>query len=216
MFWYFYLLPTLYYKRLESFFCILISFFSVYSPVVNHEESQNSISLQSLPHTPQITDQQRSTPIIETDREKIVFAAGLRLQQRNATPQEIILDSNGLTRIELSYIEKCKAMVTMFDTLVCACHNAVHKNLKRLFSHLRSLKIWFPIFTCYNCMITFTDRSTNMKHRGLCQRKRLEHLLRLSELRKNDDLKRRLYQVIIVDNTFLYRFKYFYYFISDI
>lgn len=150
----------------------------------------------------QLTDQQRSTPITDTDREKIVFAAGLRLQQRNATPQEIILDSNGLTRIELSYIEKCKAMVTMFDTLVCACHNAVHKNLKRLFSHLRSLKIWFPIFTCYNCMITFTDRSTNMKHRVLCQRKRLEHLLRLSELRKNDDIKRRLYQVI--QQYFLY------------
>lgn len=188
-------------------YCFLLNLYFLETPIIagtiyyvsagfNHEESQNSIDMQS-PTLPQISEQQRSTPITEADREKIVFAAGLRLQQRNATPLEIILDSNGLTRIELSYVEKCKAMVTMFDTLVCACHNAVHKNLKRLFSHLRSQKIWFPIYTCYNCMITFTDRSTNMKHRVLCQRKRLEHLLRLSELRKNDDIKRRLYQVTI-------------------
>lgn len=171
----------------------MITTYFEFSSLVNQEESQ--ISIRTSSPIPKISEPPRITPITEAEREKIMFAAGLRLQQKNVAPQEIILDSNGLTRIELSYIEKCKAMVTMFDTLVCACHNAVHKNLKRLFSHLRSLKIWFPIFTCYNCMITFTDRSTNMKHRGLCQRKRLEHLLRLSELRKNDNIKRRLYQV---------------------
>lgn len=98
-------------------------------------------------------------------------------------------------------------MVGMFETLVCACHNAPHKSIKRLFSHLRSLRIWFPIYTCYNCMITFTDRSTNMKHKGCCKRKPMEHLMRLGDLRKNDDLKRRLYQIFkCVKCKFLFSF----------
>lgn len=177
-------------------------------------QSQNSLitdrGAAESPYTSQphsVASQNRDTPNIESDREKIVFAAGLKLQQRNATPQEIILDSNGLTRIELSYIEKCKAMVTMFDTLICACHNAPHKSVKRMFSHLRSQRIWFPIFTCYNCMITFTDRSTSMKHKGVCTRKPLEHLMRLADLRKNDEMKRRLYQIFkCIKCKFLFSF----------
>lgn len=166
------------------------------SPYQSHPNSINSQN-----------DTNRETPNIETDREKIVFAAGLKLQQRNATPQEVVLDANGLTRIELSYVEKCKAMVVMFETLICSCHNAPHKSVKRLFSHLRSLRIWFPIYTCYNCMITFTDRSTNMKHKGCCKRKPLEHLIRLGDLRKNDELKRRLYQIFkCVKCKFLFSF----------
>lgn len=159
------------------------------------EDSQHSVDSQAINDRSNMELQHHlMTPTTEADREKIMFAAGLKLQQRN-TPQEVVLDANGLTRIELSYIEKCRAMVTMFDTLICACHNAPHKTIKRMFSHLRSQRIWFPIYTCYNCMITFTDRSTSMKHKGLCPRKPLEHLMKLSELRKNDQMKRRLYQI---------------------
>nr|CAH7767969.1 unnamed protein product [Callosobruchus chinensis] len=45
-----------------------------------------------------------------------------------------------------------------------------------LLSHLRSLRIWFPVFTCYNCMITFTDRSTFTKHNVKCPSASLDTL----------------------------------------
>ncbi|KAJ8980918.1 hypothetical protein NQ317_011559 [Molorchus minor] len=86
------------------------------------------------------------------DQQKIQFAAGLKLLQTNSTP----ISCEPLSKIELSYIEKCKAMVNMHRSLECACHNVLHPNLKGLLSHLRALRIWFPVFTCYNCMITFT------------------------------------------------------------
>ncbi|KAJ8955168.1 hypothetical protein NQ318_009061 [Aromia moschata] len=126
----------------------------------------------------------------EADQQKIQFAAGLKLLQKNATP----ISCEPLSKIELSYIEKCKAMVNMHRTLECACHNVLHPNLKGLLSHLRALRIWFPVFTCYNCMITFTDRSTFTRHNVRCPKSSLETLVKLSNLRKRSEVKTRLYQ----------------------
>jgi hypothetical protein len=126
-----------------------------------------------------------------TEEKKILFAAGLKLLQRNSTPP---ISSENLSRIENSYIEKCKAMVTMYSSLRCACHNVTHPNLKGLLSHLRSLRIWFPVFTCYHCMITFTDRSTSTKHYLRCPKSNLESLIKLSNLKKRSKVKTRLYQ----------------------
>lgn len=125
---------------------------------------------------------------IEADEKKIQFAAGLKLIQKD--PSSI----DPLSKIELSYIEKCKAMVSMFHTLHCACHNVHHKTLRHLLSHLRETRIWFPLFTCYNCMISLTDRSTFTKHYTRCSRPKLEKLIKLSNVRKRSDVKSRLYQ----------------------
>ncbi|XP_063921648.1 zinc finger protein 43-like isoform X1 [Zophobas morio] len=149
------------------------------------ERSQSSIDshmLNELPH-------QYEEPTSE--EKKILFAAGLKLLQRNSTPP-ISLES--LSRIENSYIEKCKAMVNMHKSMKCACHNVVHPNLKGLLSHLRALRIWFPVFTCYHCMITFTDRSTSTRHYLRCPRTNLETLIKLSNLKKRSEVKTRLYQ----------------------
>lgn len=132
----------------------------------------------------------------ESDIQKIQFAAGLQLVQRNGTPNEIssLIGDSHLTKVEDSYITKCRKMVTMFSTLICSCHGYQHKTAKRLFAHLRSLCSWFPIYTCYNCLTTFTDRSSNMRHNGKCPRTHLENLIKLSELRKLNDFRIRLYQ----------------------
>ncbi|XP_044754294.1 zinc finger protein 184-like [Coccinella septempunctata] len=122
--------------------------------------------------------------------EKIIFAAGLKLIKSDATPIEM----ENLSPLESSYIEKCKAMVDMYRSLKCACHMATHPNLKGLLSHLRSVKIWFPVFTCYNCMITFTDRSSSGKHIHKCPNKNLDTLVKLSNLKKRSNLKTRIYQ----------------------
>lgn len=122
--------------------------------------------------------------------EKIQFAAGLQLIKSDETPIEV----EALSPIEVSYIEKCKAMVDMYRSLTCACHKATHPNLKGLLSHLRSVKMWFPVFTCYNCMITFTDRSSSGKHLHKCPNKNLDTLVKLSNLKKRSALKTRIYQ----------------------
>lgn len=127
----------------------------------------------------------------ESETQKIQFAAGLKLLQTNATP----ISCEPLSKIELSYTEKCRAMVMMHQTLECACHNVPHHNLKGLLSHLRALRIWFPVFTCYNCMITFTDRSTFTRHNVRCARTSLETLTKLSNLKKRSEVKTRLYQI---------------------
>ncbi|CAG9815371.1 unnamed protein product [Phaedon cochleariae] len=124
------------------------------------------------------------------DHQKIQFAAGLKLLQKNATP----ISCEALSKIELSYVEKCKAMANMHQTLTCACHNVPYQNLKGLLSHLRALRIWFPVFTCYSCMITFTDRSTFTKHILKCPSQPLDTITKLSNLRKRSEVKTRLYQ----------------------
>ncbi|XP_074029366.1 uncharacterized protein isoform X2 [Leptinotarsa decemlineata] len=126
----------------------------------------------------------------ESELQKTQFAAGLKLLRKNATP----ISCETLSKIELSYIEKCKAMVNMYQTLICACHNVPHQNLKGLLSHLRALRIWFPVFTCYNCMITFTDRSTFTRHMVRCPSQQFDTITKLSNLRKRSDVKTRLYQ----------------------
>lgn len=127
---------------------------------------------------------------MDNDPQKIEFAAGLKLLQKDTTP----IGFESLTKIELSYIEKCKAMVSMFHTLLCACHNVQHKSLRHLLSHLREIRVWFPLFTCYSCMISFTDRSTFTRHHCRCPKGQLETLIKLSNLRKRSEIKTRLYQ----------------------
>lgn len=166
--------------------------------------SDHSSSQEKNPLEPQIstgddfheTDSNEKTEYIETDIQKIQFAAGLRLKQRNGTPNELstIMGESPLSKVDESYVNKCRKMVTMFNTLVCTCHGYQHKTPKRLFAHLRSLSAWFPIYTCYNCVITFTGRSSNMRHTARCPKKHLENLIKLSELRKMDDYRIRLYQ----------------------
>ncbi|XP_045475054.1 zinc finger protein 62-like [Harmonia axyridis] len=126
----------------------------------------------------------------QSHSEKIEFAAGLKLIKSDSTPIEM----ESLSPLESSYIEKCKAMVDMYRSMKCACHSATHPNLKGLLSHLRSVKIWFPVFTCYNCMITFTDRSSSGKHIHKCPNRNLDTLVKLSNLKKRSTLKTRLYQ----------------------
>lgn len=126
----------------------------------------------------------------DTEHRKIQFAAGLKLLQKDTTP----ISMESLSKIELSYIEKCKAMVNMFKTLECACHQVNHPNVKGMLSHLRAQRIWFPVFTCYSCMITYTDRSSFTRHNLGCKRPALETLKRLSNLKKRSGVKTRLYQ----------------------
>lgn len=135
---------------------------------------------------------------VDSEQQKIAFAAGLKLLQTNETPRAF----EPLSKVEFSYIEKCKAMIRMYKTRVCACHEVSYNNLKGLLSHLRSVQIWFPVFTCYHCMITYTDRSTYTRHytrhhkfndeyrQGIL----IEGLIKLSNLRKRSEMKTRLYE----------------------
>nr|CAH7767967.1 unnamed protein product [Callosobruchus chinensis] len=155
------------------------------------EDNAEEPSSQEQPTTEAAEEAMDSSePKDEADQQKILFAAGLKLLESNTTP----ISCETLSKIELSYAEKCKAMVKMHRTLECACHNVNHPNLKGLLSHLRSLRIWFPVFTCYNCMITFTDRSTFTKHNVKCPSASLDTLTKLSNLRKRSEVKVRLYQ----------------------
>ncbi|KAG5873818.1 hypothetical protein JTB14_012262 [Gonioctena quinquepunctata] len=158
----------------------------------NHEQLQNGDA--RLADQEETTNSQESQPDKDScdgaDQQKILFAAGLKLLQKDSTP----ISCESLSKIELSYIEKCKAMVNMHKSLICACHNVPHQNLKGLLSHLRALRIWFPVFTCYNCMITFTDRSTFTRHIVRCPSQSLDTITKLSNLRKRSEVKTRLYQ----------------------
>lgn len=160
------------------------------------QDEKTSVEIQRK--TPEIEMENTNTKLeyTETDIQKIQFAAGLRLKQRNSTPNEIstLLGDTPLTKVEESYIIKCQKMVTMFSTLICSCHGYQHKTAKRLFAHLRSSSSWFPVYTCYNCVITHVDRSSNMRHTARCPKKHLENLIKLSEMRKMIDFRIRLYQ----------------------
>lgn len=149
----------------------------------NHQDLNNGAEVRALTNGVGTGDNPEQS-------RKLEFAAGLELFHSDSTP----ISLENLSKIESSYIEKCKAMITMYDSLVCACHNVSHPNLKGLLSHLRALRIWFPVFTCYNCMITYTDRSTSMKHFVRCSKAKLETLIKLSNLRKRSPIKTRLYQ----------------------
>ncbi|CAG9864010.1 unnamed protein product [Phyllotreta striolata] len=130
------------------------------------------------------------TDAIKAEQRKVLFEQSL---SKLSEDKETIINA-ALTKIEVSYIEKCKAMADMHKTLVCACHNVPHQNLKGLLSHLRALRIWFPVFTCYNCMITFTDRSTFTKHIARCSSQPLHAITKLSNMSNRSELKTRLYQ----------------------
>ncbi|XP_019770081.1 zinc finger protein 91 isoform X2 [Dendroctonus ponderosae] len=165
--------------------------------VIQSEEKYNVEQKQSEPQTkPEKTNPANETKLeeklmkFEEDEKKIEFAAGLKLIQKDSTPNEF----HNLSKIEISYLEKCKAMVSMFQTLQCACHDVQHKTMRNLLSHLRETRIWFPLFTCYNCMISLTDRSTFTKHHSRCPQPQLDALKKLSNLRKRSQLKSRLYQ----------------------
>lgn len=163
-----------------------------------HERNVHGIEVNST-NTSQ--DAGNTTPTNElsakttSESSKIEFAAGLCLQSKsmsvsplNKTPSEITL-----TSIEESYINKCKVIISVFNSNLCYCHNLVYPDHKRMITHLRTSSSWFPPFTCYNCLITFNGRSGKMKHFALCTKLRMENLIRLSELRGRDDNKIRLY-----------------------
>ncbi|KAF2885310.1 hypothetical protein ILUMI_20842 [Ignelater luminosus] len=126
----------------------------------------------------------------ETEIQKIQFAAGLQLQQRSTQQDESV----PLTKVEVSYLDKCKTIVKMTETLVCACHGERFNDQKDLFIHLKKMRTWFAMFTCYNCLITFGDRSTYMKHFCSCTKPILENLKRLANTAINPKIKIRLYQ----------------------
>lgn len=176
---------------------INIGLFSFLGSLSQDDRSQNSVDSQ--------LDQSKTTQhVVSEEDKKVLFAAGLKLLQRDSAPP---IANEELSRIELSYIDKCKAMYNMYTTLVCACHNVSHPNLKGLLSHLRALRVWFPVFTCYHCMITFTDRSASTKHYLRCPRSNLETLVKLSNLKRRSEVKTRLYQVFKCNECrFLYSF----------
>ncbi|XP_028130919.1 zinc finger protein 521 isoform X1 [Diabrotica virgifera virgifera] len=158
-----------------------------------HEKMQHGLHNNISVVTPITSDALTNGEVHQepnSDQQKILFAMGLKLLQTSATP----ISSEELSKIEISYIEKCKAMVNMHKSLTCACHNVPHQNLKGLLSHLRALRIWFPVFTCYNCMITFTDRSTFTRHISRCQSSPLDSITKLSNLKHRSEVKTRLYQ----------------------
>ncbi|KAK9732340.1 Zinc-finger associated domain (zf-AD) [Popillia japonica] len=126
--------------------------------------------------------------------QKIQFAAGLRLKQKSHGSSTPSASDGCLTQIEFAYIERSKALLAMLHKFRCACHNVSFPTVKRLFAHLRMSYTWFPIFTCYNCVITFSTRSLNMRHTGRCPKPYLENSMRLAEMRKRSENKIRLYQ----------------------
>ncbi|KAF5273868.1 hypothetical protein FQA39_LY00983 [Lamprigera yunnana] len=130
----------------------------------------------------------------EVELQKIQFAAGLQLQQKSANSEEVALEDMKLTKVEESYLDKCKTLVSMTDTLTCVCHNDKFANAKDLHIHLKKQKQWFAMFTCYNCLITFTERSSYMKHFCACTKDLLHNLRRLTESPLNPEIKMRLYQ----------------------
>ncbi|XP_060529484.1 zinc finger protein 62-like [Cylas formicarius] len=162
---------------------------------LNNTSSENTKADPTLDESSQDSQSQNSEestiePSSQDNQQKIEFAAGLKLFQKDSAPIEF----EALSKIELSYLEKCKAMVAMYKTLKCACHKIQHASLRGLLSHLRALRIWFPLFTCYHCMISFTDRSTFTRHHVRCSKKQLETLTKLSNLKKRSEIKTRLYQ----------------------
>ncbi|XP_050297309.1 zinc finger protein 62 homolog isoform X2 [Anthonomus grandis grandis] len=169
------------------------------TPISEEQEENNEVNPENQ-RTNEIKVEKQESNVGKTetksttsknDEKKIEFAAGLHLVQKDtmgtAKPSQ-------LSKIELSYAEKCKAMISMYQTLQCACHNVQHKQLKHLLQHLRDTRLWFPLFTCMNCMISLTDRSSFTRHHSKCLREPLEVLKKLSELKERTEIKTRLYQ----------------------
>ncbi|GJQ84020.1 hypothetical protein Trydic_g10486 [Trypoxylus dichotomus] len=158
----------------------------------NSQQSIESFVSSTLNTDDSIIDSENESR--NSNLQKIQFAAGLRLKQKSqgsSTPSTI---EGPLTPIELAYIERSKALLSMLHKFRCACHNVSFPTVKRLFAHLRMSYTWFPIFTCYNCVITFSTRSLNMRHTGRCPRPYLENSMRLAEMRRRSETKIRLYQ----------------------
>ncbi|KAF5279194.1 hypothetical protein FQR65_LT03441 [Abscondita terminalis] len=130
----------------------------------------------------------------EAELQKIQFAAGLQLQQRTENSIPIALEDMSLTKIEQSYLDKCKTIISMTDSLTCVCHKEKFDQVKDLYIHLKKQRQWFAMFTCYNCLITYTERSAYMKHFCGCSKDLLHNLRRLTESPINPDIKMRLYQ----------------------
>lgn len=130
----------------------------------------------------------------EIELQKIQFAAGLQLKQRSENSEPVLLEDMALTKVELSYLERCKILIKMTDTLTCVCHNETYEQIRDLHIHLKKQRQWFAMFTCYNCMITYTERSAYMKHFCCCKKDVLQNLRRLVESPVNPEIKIRLYQ----------------------
>lgn len=130
----------------------------------------------------------------EAELQKIQFAAGLQLQQRTENSVPIALEDMDLTKVEQSYLDKCKTIITMTDTLTCVCHKEHFDEVRDLHIHLKKQRQWFAMFTCYNCLITYTERSAYMKHFCGCTKDLLHNLRRLTESPVNPEIKMRLYQ----------------------
>ncbi|XP_018336913.1 zinc finger protein 845-like [Agrilus planipennis] len=166
-------------------------------------DDENSSGLHSCNGETNMSDAQPIPATVdnftsESDQQKIQFAANLKLKlQHHATPSPSPYTFNGFTKIETSYLEKCKAMIKMNETFICICHNEQLHSFKQILQHIRKNPIWFPCYTCFNCMITFTDRSTYMKHYASCPKEKLRNLKRLAEAKENTEMKVRLYQLYV-------------------
>lgn len=128
----------------------------------------------------------------ETEIQKIEFAAGLKVQR--ALAAEHANDNLPLTFVEISYLQKFKNIANMLKTLECVCHSETFPNIKELYVHLKKQRSWFSVYTCYNCLVTFRDRSTYMKHFCNCTKELLLNLKRIADCPVNPEIKMRLYQ----------------------
>lgn len=159
---------------------------------VEHDQSEGEDSKDDFTKTKEEDTKEEKKELEEPDKEKLVFAGALKLAAKAANG--VVATPYNLTKVEICYIDKCKKVVMMLNTYSCICHNLHHKTMKRLFAHLRPLCRWFPVYTCYNCMITFSDRSSVMRHNSKCTRKLLENLLKVSAMKEPTEIKIRLYQ----------------------
>ena len=130
---------------------------------------------------------------MQSDPQKIQFAAGLKLKRRMSPPHQVL--NVNMSTIEFAYQDRCRAVAAMLYTFKCACHNASFPTVKRLFAHLRTSYTWFPIFTCYNCVITFSSRSGSMRHTARCPKQFLENIARTADMDTRMESKIRNYQL---------------------
>ncbi|XP_022918333.1 zinc finger protein 62 homolog isoform X2 [Onthophagus taurus] len=159
------------------------------------EVSQHSIDSQISQNGSIPPSLDSEADLSESDVQKIQFAAGLRLKSKSLTNNcDASKADLSLTKIEEAYIEKNKALVSMLYSSYCACHNFNYNTAKRLYGHLRANYNWVPVFTCYNCLITFTSRAALMTHGRRCPKPFLENCIRLAQVKKRLDNRTRLYQ----------------------
>ena len=171
-----------------------------FSAMSQHDDSSQN-SKDSMPISSGYTERSAHATDSENEQlpnqaensvQKIQFAAGLRLKQRRVISQEVI---NGpFTKIELAYQYRCKVVMSMLYSFRCACHNLSFFTVKKLFAHLRMSYSWFPKFTCYNCVITFSNRSGSMRHTSKCPKLYLENISKIAEMNSRIETKIRNYQ----------------------